>query len=360
MMKKLCKKLLAMLLCICCLPLMFACSRDQEQEYIPEGMKIANCVGDDFRLYVPDLWNVNTGYGVSGAYYKLTVQSTVSVVKYPVDTQLPDETAEQFFLRQCYATAEARALGGSLKLYEEDSSAALLDDVNAVRRHYSAIMNVYTEEKSEQQELHFVQVVGKRSESFYVFTFSAASALYDSLLSDVDKMLSEFIFASPYTTDDYAKALDEDANAPEGMKLASNSDVMYRFYVPKDWVVNREERIFSAYTADDRSSVSVVPYMPESNSMSVDQYFSLSLDLMQQSGEGQFELISSGEQVSMGGRTATVFDFYYTVGGVRYRYRQFICAYRSMIYCMTYTSLPENYEAHLSDVTAIIEAFSFR
>ena len=55
-----------------------------------------------------------------------------------------------------------------------------------------------------------------------------------------------------------------------------------------------------------------------------------------------------------------MFDFYYTVGGAQYRYRQFICAYRSMIYCMTYTALPENYDAHLADVTAMIEAFEFR
>lgn len=358
-MKKICKKLLAVLLCMCCLPLLFACSQDEE-EYIPDGMKIANCVGDDFRLYVPSIWNVNTGYGVAGAYYKLTVQSTVSVVKYEADAQLPDETAEQFFLRQCYATAQEQALGGSLKLDEEEPATNLLDDVNAVRRHYSAIMDIYTEEQTEQRELHFLQVVGKREGHFYVFTFCATAELYESLLSDVEKMLSEFIFSTPYTTDDYAKTLQEDAAAPEGMKLASNSDVMYRFYVPKDWEVNREERIFSAYVADDRSSVSVVPYMPESNAMSVEQYFTLSLDLMQQAGEGRFELLSSGEQVDMGGRVATVFDFYYTVGGVQYRYRQYICAYRSMIYCMTYTALPENYEAHLSDVTAIIEAFSFR
>ncbi len=359
-MKKIGKKVLAMLLCIGCLLSLLACSQNKEGEYIPDGMKIANCVGDDFRLYVPGIWNVNTGYGVAGAYYKLATQSTVSVVKYAADAQLPDETAEQFFLRQCYATVEEQALGGSLKLYEEEPSTDLLDDVNAVRRHYSAVMDTYAEEKAEQRELHFLQVVGKKDGHFYVFTFTAVSELYNSLLPDVEKMLSEFIFASPYTTDDYAKELQEDAKAPEGMKLASNSDVMYRFYVPKDWVVNREERIFSAYDANDKSSVSVVPYMPESNSMSVGQYFALSRDLMMKSGEGKFELLASGEQVDMGGRVATVFDYYYTVGGVQYRYRQFICAYRSMIYCMTYTALPENYETHLADVTAMIEAFEFR
>ena len=66
----------------------FAACRKDEGEYIPEGMQIANCEGDDFRLYVPTSWNLNNSYGVAGAYYNISVQSTVSVVKYPVTEEM--------------------------------------------------------------------------------------------------------------------------------------------------------------------------------------------------------------------------------------------------------------------------------
>ena len=50
----------------------------------------------------------------------------------------------------------------------------------------------------------------------------------------------------------------------------------------------------------------------------------------------------------------------YTVGGVTYRYLQVLVGYKSMIYNLTYTALPQNFEANRADVEAIISAFSFR
>ena len=43
-----------------------------------------------------------------------------------------------------------------------------------------------------------------------------------------------------------------------------------------------------------------------------------------------------------------------------YRYLQVIVGYKGMIYNLTYTSLPQNFETNRADVEAIIAAFSFR
>ena len=54
------------------------------------------------------------------------------------------------------------------------------------------------------------------------------------------------------------------------------------------------------------------------------------------------------------------YEYEYTVGGVTYRYLQIIIGYKSMIYNLTYTALPQNFEANRADVEAIIAAFTFR
>ena len=53
-------------------------------------------------------------------------------------------------------------------------------------------------------------------------------------------------------------------------------------------------------------------------------------------------------------------EYEYTVGDVTYRYLQVIVGYQSMIYNLTYTALPQNFEANRADVEAIIAAFAFR
>ena len=338
-----------------------ACS-DDEGEYIPEGMQIANCEGDDFRLYVPTSWNLNNAYGVAGAYYNISVQSTVSVVKYPVTEEMKatlpeggdatknaarlDAFAEQY----CKAAIASQAVGEVL-VEENDLSISLLDDVTAHQYHYYATV--------KGENLHFLTVIGERGGAFYVFTFTCAPDLYENLLPDVEKMLTEFIFADPYDPDDYARE-QGDGEAPEGMILVSNKDVAYRFYAPDTWKANYDQQVFAAYREDDRSNVSVIPYMPQKEGMSVAEYFGICKNQMIDiGGEGSFTLISE-EETTLGGRNATVYVYTYVIGGKTYQYKQVIAVYRSMVYSMTYTATPENFEKHLADVDAMIDAFEFR
>ena len=354
---------------LCCAALLFCCaSCATVDEGVPNGMKIATAEDADFRLYVPSVWNVNTAYGISGAYYNLSKQSTVSVVKYPITEEMTASMTEAdiaeggarldwFWETECKSAVEAYALGGSLSVVEdepaEESAGVTLDTLNAHKYHLKATVKGDT--------VHFVHVIAEKDGSFYVFSFTVLDELYESLLEHVNSMLVNFVFAEPYVAPDYVKSLDKDAEAPEGMILASNDDVAYRFYVPDDWAVNQNEAIFAASLKSDGSNVSVVPYMPETDSMSVAEYFALCEEMMKNTAEKDgYELLKTETDVDLGGRLATAYTYTYTIGKTEFQYMQVIAAYKTMIYSVTYTALPENFDAHLEDVNQMIDAFEFR
>ena len=174
-----------------------------------------------------------------------------------------EERIHWFFANQALPAVAESALNGDVK-EESPKESALLGDANAWKYHHTAYINNKT--------LHTVHVIAEREQAFYVFCFICEGSHYSALVSDAEKMLEEFYFDTPYNPDEFAKSLDLNAEAPEGMKLASNNDVAYRFYVPTEWSVNREETIFAA-KASDNSSVSVVPYMPDEESLSVGDFF---------------------------------------------------------------------------------------
>ena len=340
-------------------------------ETAPTGMMIASCAGADYRLYVPNTWVLNTSYGVSGAYRDLERQSTVSVNRYPITEELraemneampgegknPEEMADRigwFAEQYCQAPVRERALDRKLDFVEDECIPFTLDGVNARQYRYSGLVNGTT--------LQFRQIIAERDEAFYVFTFTATTEMYEMYARDVDTMLTYFLFADPYVPYDYAKQLDDGADAPAGMKAAFGDDVAYCLYVPESWEILMDDAIYGARVASDGTSVSVVPYMPmDVEQISVQEYFDRSRELMvEMAGEDGFELISDTEKVNLGERQATVYEFRMRVGGTTYRYRQYIAAYKSMIYCLTYTAQESAYDAHLQELNYIVEAFAFR
>ncbi len=358
------KKLALLLLAVSMVAGLAACSAGQASD-APDGMSNATVYGADFRLYVPSGWNPNLVYGISGAYFTASTQSTVSAVKYEItaDMTAAMEAAsvregsarlDWFWQNACCTAVEELAQGGSFSVVAADSESPLLDGLQARRHHTQATV--------QGKLLHFVHVVAERNAAFYVITFTVADDLYSSLLSSLQTVIENFDFADePYDSGFYQRALDENAEAPEGMKLVSNDDVAYRFYVPTAWNSNRHNGIFSAYVESDRSNVSVVPYMPNVESMSVAEYFAECEKMMQSLPENNYQKDETEEKVDLGGRQATVYTYRLTVGGHEYHYMQVIAARGSMLYSLTYTAPDaESFAAHLADVEAMIEAFAFR
>ena len=273
---KLFTKAAALLLTLTLLLCLASCSTgDATDEQTPEGMKLATCAGEDFRLYVPTVWNENIDYGISGAYYHLSTQSTVSAKKYPITPEMQSQMAnagekgniQWFWEEYCLSVVKSYAFGNEVEQVEEPAS-AVLGKLNAKQYHYTARVNGVATE--------FLQVVGEKSDAFYVLTFTIDATLYSALQTDMQNMIGSFtIPGTPYEPEGYQKVLDENAEAPEGMKLASNKDVAYLFYVPTSWTVEKQESIFAAYVEADKTSISVVPYMPAVESMSVAEYFAM-------------------------------------------------------------------------------------
>ena len=357
MKKRMILRALSVLLLIAVLVTAVSCA-SQEDTLIPEGMQSATTYGATYRLYVPTTWSLKILPGISGAYYNVLQQSAVSVAEYSIDESLAAELAAldenisrigYYFEKTLMAQILLMATG-EVQAHDADCIATTLGGANARQYHYST--NVAGE------VTHFLHVIAEKDNRFYVFSFTATEDLYTRCMDDVQKMLEHFLFGEAYTPTDAIKSFPTDTKAPDGMKIASGSEMEYLLYVPTSWSVN-ETGTPNAATAPDGSFFSVVSYLPSGEGISVKEYFEKSEDLMRTTSGGQYTRISE-QEISLGGGKALQYDYDYTVGGVTYRYLQVILGYKSTIYNLTYTAIPKNFEANRADVEAIISAFTFR
>lgn len=348
---------LAVLLLITALLSAVSCSA-KEETLVPEGMQSATAYGATYRLYVPTTWSLKILPGISGAYYNVIQQSAVSVAEYPIDEALASELASLdentsrigYYFEKTLLTQTKLMATGDVHLYDEDCIATTLGGANARQYHASATV--------AGEVTHFLHIIAEKDNKFYVFSFTATEDLYTRCMDDVKKMLEHFGFGKEYTPTDAIKNFPTDANAPQGMQIASGDEVEYLFYVPASWSPNKTSNVYAA-TAPDGSFVSVVSYLPSSDGISVEGYFEKSEEMMKTTSGTQYERISEKE-TTLGGGKALQYEYEYTIGGVTYRYLQIIIGYKSMIYNLTYTALPQNFEANRADVEAIIAAFTFR
>ena len=338
-----------------------ACTK--KENAAPDGMMIASAAGADYMLYVPTTWNLNTYYGVSGAYRDAGTQSTVSVQKYASDSfsfAAGENRNALSWERVCLPQIQSRALGGEVTPVTGDTHAAsfYLGGFPAEYRHVTALVS-YGEE--ERKTLHFVYVIAERNGNFYVLSFAGTNESYDLCKDDLDKILAEFTFTD--TLYQPAKDVWEPAKVkevPAGMKIASSDEVAYRFFAPEDWKVDTNQRIFAAVEPTDRSNVSMTAYLPAESGMSVDEFHQMTVDLMATaSGEGAYVAVAEQEG-RLGGIAAKDYEFRYTVGGVSYHYRQLVAIYRGMFYTMTYTATEEHFAEHLGQLEKMAAELIFR
>ena len=347
----------AAILLVCAAILCLSACRKTESD-VPEGYLTATCYGADYRLYVPSTWVVNNTYGVSSAYRNSAEQSTVSVHQYEITAETEtalagkEDRLSAYWENTLLPAIREQALGGEVLRVEEDCLPTVFGGLNAIRRHVTANIN--------GQSMHCLQIVTERKGAFYVFTYLANEAYYDLTKTEVENMISQFIFSDePYEPEDYAWQPETDANAPEGMKVAYSKDVPYRFYVPQGWTVDLDRMISSAWDPTDQTNVSVLPYSP-SESMGVKEYFGKEIaSLAENRGVGDVAVLSETES-EIGGRKCMLYEFTCKIDGTVLRYRQYIVVYKSRIYCVTYTATEQAFANHLDELQTIVENFSFR
>ena len=341
-------RLLCTLLALCLLGGSFAaCSKDSE---VPDGYQYATCKGDYFLLFIPTQWTVNTESGVSGGHYSPAEGTAVSMVEVDFDlaaTEGEDRTAslEDFFAAHL---SQVQTMKNYTAEKQFDSS---LCGKRAKDITYSATKG--------EDTYRYRQVLTKVEGRFYLFTYSSKADSFDRWLDTVDTILENVVFtAYPFEGSEDERKY-PDAEIPAGMKLVTDKGVPYCFFAPEAWVEGDAEAAALVYASEtDRSNVSVMSYAAP-DGYSVADYWK---DTEKYYRDALHDYTPAGEptQSEMGGKKATVYEYTYSLGGVTYKCRQSVCVFGYMIVVMTYTALPENYDAHLAEAEQMQAELTFR
>ncbi len=334
----------------------------EDDENPPAQMQNATIAGAPYRLFLPADWNLTVDAGVSGGYYSMNDAAKISAELY----DNADGLSETEFWSTVMQPQLKDTFGGELEVEKDDpiktTLGTVFNDVNyaveaqAVR--YSGILG------------HIVYkgmaVIAPFGGQMLVLTYLAQEDVYETYLDGMEAAVLNFRWLGrPYEPSEPTHTVDPDAEAPAGMKLASNDDVAYRFYVPESWVLNTALPTSSAYVSEsDRSNVMVTVYMPEEDTLTAEQYWEMCLAELQGEDEKEsvirnLEVLSDTEG-ELDGRPSHTYVYRGDVNGKTYRFSQTIAAYRGMVYTLTYTAQDTVFESHLDAVTQMIEAFDFR
>ena len=338
MIKKITACLLILAVCVCCL---CACG---DKDDVPEGMYDVALEGEPFILYVPGTWTDNRDSGISSAYYSINNAVTVSARYFTPDL---DVTLSD------YVNESEEGYASSLKNYKrtDRNEASMLGEKTAVKLQYTfdkgsdniSVRQYYAEQGTDEQRIIILLSIYYATEGY--------SEEYEEMF---DQIVSEFRFRQPSDVGDEKV----DKKTPEGMKIASFDNAEYVFYVPKSWVCNSEHKLSYAYYPEStKPNVSVISYAPEAE-MTAKEYFEACEEIYKTDISGYERLSESKTELS--GREAISYEYKAVYGDAEYRIKQTVAVYGGLVYSLTYTALASNYDLHIADVDAMIDAFRFR
>lgn len=331
------KKILAVLLIlIMCLGVVSCSGSDA-----PEGMKLASLEGEPFKLYVPEAWTDNTVGGISGAFYAGTDNIAVSARYY---TSEDSELSLESYVNNCI-----EIYAESHKDFEFDGevTATVLGGVDAKEIVFAA--------EYQKKEFTFRQIFVKYNGDFIVLSFRCPTDEYDTYNSQFTEMADVFELCEKGEVKNDCVT---DKKTPDGMKIASNDAIEYRFYVPQTWVCDSESGSSMAYYQESgRPNVTVTAYIPD-EVMTVEQYFEYCEEEYEDNLAG-YELLGTEER-EVGGRDAISYTYTATYGGTGFIIMQTAFVYNDRVYSMTYTAPADTFNSHMEDVEDMLDAFRFR
>lgn len=165
-------------------------------------------------------------------------------------------------------------------------------------------------------------------------------------------------------------------DVPDGMKSASNADMGYTLFVPDDWMVTTgsgslmsEARV----SKEDSSNVTMAQYYGQTEEKGVAAVRAYFADY-QKTLETMFDADSDGKSTMVllekdgfetvmgkenknnadGGVPAVEYNYTATLGGINLRYTQVIAFRNGYFFIFTFTTTPELYERHASDVADMV------
>ena len=336
MTKKIIAILLALLFC-----LSFAGCSDKDPD-APDGMKSATLDGEPFVLYVPESWTLNTVSGISGAYYSPVDGLSVSA-RYTTNSSDKVE-----YLKSCIEAYERAYLEREFTLVENEQTAATLGGKDAARISFNF--------KDGDNVIRASQICASSDGMLISLFIYCPVAELENRSETLEEIRAAFkIIGSSDSTPEVVTTKD----TPEGMKLASNKDIEYRFFVPNSWVCDPDSGASDAYFPESgRSNVTVTSYVPDV-SMDIDEYFTMCEEGYKAEFEG-YERVGETVVREVSGKNAHSFTYTLTVEGAKIKIMQIVLVYDSSFYTITYTALEENFDTHMADVELMLGAFKFR
>lgn len=185
-MKKIFAILLASALVLPCI-LLSSCGKANDSE-VPEEMKKASADTAQYVLYVPETWKCDVASGATSAYYSDSDRSSVNVMIFSLGNSDPDISDWWDDFEEDYKSV--------YKDFEIISREAVkLDGSDGEKIVFTGSLT----HKDQTVNYKFMQVaaIGKKflsAPQVYVFTYTSSPEVYDSHLSDVQKMLDNFKF----------------------------------------------------------------------------------------------------------------------------------------------------------------------
>lgn len=358
--KRLSALLLGMTLIISALSLS-SCSNNSE---VPDGYQYATCTGAFYRLYVPTQWTASTEFGVSGAYLSSDSKVSVTMEEIPIDggqtagidgetvtadSSAPDAVTDlNSFVASHLSRLKTRP--DFVLIKESDTN---ISSKKAKSLEFSSTVSGIT--------YRFKQILCKVDGRYYIFTYASPADTYGNYTEMVDEIVSNIRFYnSPFTADEANKVKDK-GDVPDGMKPVSTEKASFRFYIPNDWETDPSSSVYLSWVTEEdgtRSNVTVMPYYPANQSMTVDAYWELCSESYTASLDG-YTLISA-KDTKMGDMKAKEYVYSYSVGGVAYTTSQTVCVFSTMLYSLNYTACSEHFDAHLDAVDMMRAAIRFR
>ncbi len=152
---------------------------------------------------------------------------------------------------------------------------------------------------------------------------------------------------------------EKESNAPMGFKEISDEGVTYHFYVPDEWVTDVSTGMTSAYySGRDPSNVSVTAFELDGTVTSVAQYWEM-YEADFKSVFADMEYVDQSE-VTLDDVAAMQYIYTATVSDIEYKFMQIVALRQNQVYIFTYTAAAEQYDAHIEDVLAMLDYFTFK
>ena len=340
-MKKLISFILVLVL-IC--TALVSCKKDA-----PNGMKSVTVSGEPFILYVPEVFTTNTSSGISSAYYRSVENDILVTARYytPADSEM---TIDE------YMTFCADAYAESLEEFSKTAEVAgdILYGVDARRLEYKMSDGDVKYEVTQISAKHNGDFV-----SLNIYTTGDGKNVYSEYITMI---VENFILAEK--SEKGAEAF-IDKNTPDGMKIASNDIVEYRFYVPTIWVCDAESGVSEAYYPEsEKTNVTVTSYSPstEETGMTLSKYVEKCIAEYKTTLKGFSETVTVTSGLTVVDKPAESIEFSAEYDGAVYKLRQvvFYASEFNLYYTFTYTATEAKYDEHMADFDAMLSAFAFR